>query len=777
MRGWFSCIALLLLMWAAPALSQSTSDALLAESETQIEALKRQIGGIKVVIESPGATDEKLLEQRTLIEALNSANAAQVAKLKGPLTEVQAQLTKLGPAPQAEATEIPQIAAQRKLLNSRFEKLTALQTQLELLRLEADQNTSRILALQRDQFFERIFRPDKSILNPGMWFDALSNVRTFNSRVGMFISNWWREVKDEANLGGIIVLPSGLLFLLMIWKFMVKRFVSRFGRAMRREGAAQMTSMARLLRVILGVLLGTLFFFFASLLIFAALDVSQLLTDGLESVVTSIVGLLASVTFSFLLTYLICAPRRSEARLVSVDDAAARSIPFLVAVATFAKGTTEATSGLSNVLNLPVSLTAGQTAVSALVLIGLLAMLLVIIRKQASREVGEGKSYFLTWFVQLLPVIWILLGLALFALVLGYISLGYFIAANILDTALLAIILAIVHYLADAVSDTLLNPASWIGHSLRSSLSFSEKAIARISLILRTATDVVLFLIALPALFAIWTVTWIDVSTIRGAFVNGITIGNITLSPWGIIVAAAVLAIGIALTRTLTSWLQQRVLSETTLDKGVQNSIKTASRYVGYILAFALAMAAAGIDFSNIAIIAGALGVGIGFGLQSIVNNFVSGLILLAERPIRVGDWVETEKGEGVVKKINVRSTEIETFDSCTVFVPNSTLITQTVRNWTHRDTVGRLSISVMVDDANNADRVADVLLDVVRQNPKILRYPEPSVLLVRFAPKRLEFDVKGHISDVFEVNKISSEIRFAIARAFDAKKIKYATA
>ena len=131
---------------------------------------------------------------------------------------------------------------------------------------------------------------------------------------------------------------------------------------------------------------------------------------------------------------------------------------------------------------------------------------------------------------------------------------------------------------------------------------------------------------------------------------------------------------GIAITRYVTAWLQRRVLTATRLDKGVQDSIRTGAGYFGYILAAGFALSAAGVNFSNLAIIAGALGVGIGFGLQSIVNNFVSGLILLAERPVRVGDWVVTTAGEGIVRTINVRATEIETFDNCTIFIPNSNL-------------------------------------------------------------------------------------------------------
>ncbi len=779
MPRWFGRFVFCFCLLVGSAYAQSTSDALLSESEGQIESIRQQFKAIETVIGSPGTTDEQLAQQRTAIEAINLANIAYSKKIQGPLLEMQAQLSRLGPAPDPAQAEAPQIADQRRLLETRLSRVTASQKQLELLRLEADQSVSRILARQRDQFFGRIFRSEKSIFNPGLWLDAVSNLNIFTYRAGLLITEWWRQVKDGANFGGLLLLPAGLMFLLMFWKFIVQRLAARLASNQTKtpDESFQMTSMTRLLRVISGLVVGTVFILVAALLLIASFDAAGLLTPKIEQVLTSLVGFLGVVSFNFLLTHLVCAPQKPEARLVAVDEAAARSIPWLVAGASVAKGLNEALSGVSNVLNLPVNFTSGLTAIAVLALIAFLGILLIVFRRQADREMGEGKSYFLTWFVQLLPVMWLMLGISLLAMILGYISLGYFVVSNMLDTALLGILLAIAHYLADAVSGTLLNPASLVGQTFRASLGLSEVAMARISLLLRTGTDVVLFLVAIPALFAIWTVTWIDMSTMRNLFVGGFNIGNITLSPWGIIVAIAILVLGIAITRTITRWLQKRVLSETALDKGVQDSIRTASSYVGYIIACALALAAAGINLSSLAIVAGALGVGIGFGLQSIVNNFVSGLILLAERPIRVGDWVETEKGDGVVKKINVRSTEIETFDSSTVFIPNSTLISQSVKNWTHRDSVGRLSIAVMVDDSNNADKVAEILLEQLKQHPKILRYPEPGVLLVRFAPNRFEFEARGHVADVFEGPRVSSEIRFAIARAFDAKKIKYAAA
>ena len=142
-----------------------------------------------------------------------------------------------------------------------------------------------------------------------------------------------------------------------------------------------------------------------------------------------------------------------------------------------------------------------------------------------------------------------------------------------------------------------------------------------------------------------------------------------------------------------------------------------------------LALTATGVDFSNLALIAGALGLGIGLGLQSIVNNFVSGLIILAERPIRVGDWVSLPAGEGVVRRINVRSTEIETFDSCSIILPNSLLVTEPVRNWTHNDNMGRFLVAVTVDYDSDAELVRKPpARDGHAPTTKVLSTPEPTV-------------------------------------------------
>src|SRR5205085_7878480 len=151
-------------------------------------------------------------------------------------------------------------------------------------------------------------------------------------------------------------------------------------------------------------------------------------------------------------------------------------------------------------------------------------------------------------------------------------------------------------------------------------------------------------------------------------------------------------------------------------------SVSTIIGYLGVIAALTFALAELGIDVQKIALIAGALSVGIGFGLQSIVSNFVSGLILLAERPIRVGDSIVVKGEEGYVRRISVRATEIETFERASVIIPNSELITGVVKNWTHTNTLSRLNIKLAIPYDCDPDTVMEILTTCVVEHPSVLK-------------------------------------------------------
>jgi len=215
------------------------------------------------------------------------------------------------------------------------------------------------------------------------------------------------------------------------------------------------------------------------------------------------------------------------------------------------------------------------------------------------------------------------------------------------------------------------------------------------------------------------------------------------------------------------------VMARGRVDAGVRNSIRTAVGYAGILVACLLGFSAAGIDLSNLALVAGGLSLGIGFGLQNIVSNFVSGLILLAERPFKVGDWVVAGTTSGMVKKISVRATEIETFQRQTVIVPNSEFINSSVGNWTHRNKLGRVDVKVGVAYGTDARRAAEVMDEIVRGHPFVLKNPEPFVAFLAFGPLSLEFEIRFFLADILNGNVVQNDVRFAILEVFDREGIE----
>ena len=276
-----------------------------------------------------------------------------------------------------------------------------------------------------------------------------------------------------------------------------------------------------------------------------------------------------------------------------------------------------------------------------------------------------------------------------------------------------------------------------------------------------------LFVVAAIVVIAPWGMQSSDLAGNLSSLFFGFKVGDVTISIAGIVVAIVTFLLVLAATRAVQNWLEDRYLPTTQLDSGLRNSIKTSLGYVGFVIAVTIAAANLGVDFQKLAIVAGALSVGIGFGLQSIVNNFVSGLILLWERAVRVGDWVVVGADQGYVRKINVRSTEIETFDRAAVIVPNSNLVSGVVKNLMRTDKIGRLTIELTVHASADPEKVREVLLDITRDNEDVASLPSPQVRFTSLTGAAMTFDLFCYVSDVESLARTKSDLYFEICRQF----------
>jgi small-conductance mechanosensitive channel len=375
----------------------------------------------------------------------------------------------------------------------------------------------------------------------------------------------------------------------------------------------------------------------------------------------------------------------------------------------------------------------------------------------------------------------LLISLALFAGLVaagtGYINLGALIITGITySLALLGLVLVTKQFFSDVFEGLDEGRYGW-QKAVRRAMGLKDKEYVPGLGWLRLVVNLGLWIGASLVLLRIWDAQEQITGDISRNFTEGFQLGSLTIVPTHLLWAILVFAISLPLTGWLKGKLNTKWLVETRMEPSAREALVTTFGYVAVAIAVMVALSLAGISFSNLAIIAGALSVGVGFGLQNIVNNFVSGIIMLVERPVRSGDWVVVGDTEGTVQRISIRSTTIRTFDRADVIVPNSDLISGQVTNWTLGNTWGRAKVKVGVAYGSDIDKVIETLLEVANSHAEVVKgnhnFPDPYVLFLDFGDSSLDFELRAVICDVNRRLHVISDINRAINAAFNKQGIE----
>lgn len=417
----------------------------------------------------------------------------------------------------------------------------------------------------------------------------------------------------------------------------------------------------------------------------------------------------------------------------------------------------------------PLSNLVGLIRISLGTLIGLTLMRVVWLLRKHLRLIKHLQLHLLTIVCLLVAV---------GALMLGYENFAGFLFRGVFGTLFILLIGWLLIRIPVEIFDSTDKGATEWQKKLRRKMALEKGKLVPGLIWLRLLHILVVGGAIIIVLLRLWGMSEQSFNLMIANIINGYKIGDIVLEPLSILGGLLILALGVLLIQPFKRSLSQSWLEKTNLSQGAKEAIVTIAGYSGTALAVVIGLSTAGFEFSNLAIVAGALSLGIGFGLQNIVNNFISGLILLFERPIRRGDWVRAGTSEGYVKNISIRSTVIHTFDRADIIVPNSELISNQVTNMMLNDQFGRITIPLRVAYGTDTEKVIDVLRGVAEIHPETLREQGKlliQVILRRFGETALHFELRVHIRDVEQVMTVTSELNLAIDKAFRKAGIEMA--
>ena len=698
------------------------------------------------------ATDAQLSAQRERLSELREQALVVQDRTKDRLTSLQSQLDALGPAPEGDETEVADIATMRSMLKTQISEVRTPMIEADAAYARAEGLIDEIDAVVRERLSERLTKLGPSPLNPAHWAEAWGQITALGAKIRQSAvvmrasvsgSRLWVETVPLA----IVLVIGGIALLTRVRRHLTGLVAGRLAASHSPSGRAALFFGLNLVRLIIPAM--------AAVLFVVALD--QITPDGLatEALLSGFILLVIAMIAAQWLAYSLFSPAELNLAILKRDLRHAREGWRMTLLLGFVAG------GLGAVMVLYDSKLINDEATAILSLplqvlgsFGLYRLARIV---RMVPEIAEGSSGTSTVNLNLARLMFALAVVIPALALVGYQNLaGFLLRPTIYSLALVGAMLVIFALFRDSLEQ-------WLDASGDEN---RRSARARFRL-LPVLIGFALICVALPVLTLIWGARTADLQDVWLWLRNGIQIGDARLSVTDFMAFVLIFVIGYTITRMVQAVIRNTVLPRTDIDVGGRNAILAGVGYTGIFLAAVAAISSTGLNLSNLAIVAGALSVGIGFGLQTIVSNFVSGIILLIERPIKEGDWIEVAGYSGYVKGISVRSTEIETFDRASVIVPNSELIAGSVLNWTHSNMTGRVIVPVGVAYGTDPRQVEKILRDIAEAHPMVLRVPAPSVVFMGFGADSMDFQIRAQLRDVNFMLSVKSEMNYEIVEKF----------
>jgi small-conductance mechanosensitive channel len=728
--------------------------------------LTSALDGAEKSLQHLNNVEEDLRTLRVNVEEILGDASQTADSLRPELALVRTQIEKLGPPPAKDTpAEAPAIAAERARLTALASQLDGAIKSTELTWVRARQLIERITVMRHAIFTKNLMERLPSPLLPGLWRDLLNEAPGVVHRFNYLAEDWLRWAEQKRLQLSLLFVGVVLLFI-VLWRMTIRLTQRRSPAAdapapsfFERAKAVAWVAPLRALATVA-----------AAMLLYGGLDALGLLYPPWVRAGAAV--LKAIVIFSAVSALItgVLAPREPHWRLVALGDASAARIARLLMGIAAVYAIDVALTEISRAFFVPLTLSVVQSFASSTAFAALLiGVLLTPFSSQEGPAARVSRQY-----PRILKLPLWAIAIAIIATALsGYVALARFLAQQLVLTGIVVVVAWLAYLAIRAVTREPPHKSFPVGAILESRFGLDGPRRNQLVRLTELALTLAVVIAAIPLLMLQWGFSGADIRDWFTSILFGMEVGQFRISLARILLGIILFIALLFATRLFQRWLREKALQQTRMDPGIVNSIDTVVGYACIAVAALLAISYAGFDITNLAIVAGALSVGIGFGLQSIVNNFVSGLILLIERPIKVGDRIVVGDQQGLVRRISVRATEIETFDRASLIVPNSELITGRVLNWTHRDSLVAVSVKVGVSYACDPEQVIAILRKCADEHPDVLRFPEPSAVFADFGDSALLFDLRVSLPDIGKAVAVQSALRTAIFKAFRAAAIE----
>lgn len=764
-----------------------------------VDDLRKQLDAIPQKL-SEDDDGRKLLND---VNAIGSAAEELAARRTEELADLDLRLAGLGPAPEkGVAPDAPDVAEQRSNLGKQRATVDAELRLARLIAVDAEQRGTELIRQRREQFQTALTTRIDSPLSGSFWRNLRTALPGDIARLrvlGRDLDRAATAAMQPGHRGAAITSLVAALLLAVAGTWLAERLLVRLVPAKLPAGRLRRSLLAAASVLIYVLLIGL-----AAQLAWSGLEAGGPLTDNLQALARATVRLAIFSAFVIGLGHALLSRKRSSWRLPNIsDDLATRLSPYpwwIALVASLSGLITEVNSIIGASLAAEVSV----HAVTALAMATVVACALRHLRTPApataqstapasastppstpandtpidtpidsgaddsKNDAGSAtdaaeSSERPVWLGLLVACAGIAIVATVLMVAFGFVALAGTLTRQMLWTGVVFATTYLLFQLVDDLCEAVISSRGGFGERLNKGLGIDAKLLDQASVLGSGVLRVALFFYMVIALLAPFGTGPDEVFRRGSSMDQSLKIGDLTLAPQALLTALAVLVAGLLLIRVLKRWLVESYLPNTSMEPGMRSSIVTLLGYVGGVMVVAAALAGLGISVERIAWVASALSVGIGFGLQAIVQNFISGLILLAERPVKVGDWVVLGTTEGDVRRVNVRATEIQLGDRSTVIVPNSEFITKTVRNMTLAGAPGRVLLRLPAPLDVDAKRMRDLILAAFTEHEGILDTPAPVVQLEDIVSGTLTFLAIGYVSNPRNAGGVKSDLLFSI--------------